>query len=112
MRRFNGPAFGDNQGKILSSSIIEMALIHKLQILKDINPGLIPAGVEIYEDFGISRSFWCGATSTAHVRGVKDKHVDMINRWRTFKNALGKRPTLSMHDHYSDIEELKTSIIV
>jgi hypothetical protein len=37
-------------------------------------------------------------------QGVEDKHVDMINRWRTFENALGKRPKLSMHDHYSDIE--------
>jgi hypothetical protein len=61
----------------------------RLQGLKDSHVRLIPADV----DFGISHSFCQGATSTARIRGVEGKHVTLINHWRVFENAKGRRPT-------------------
>jgi hypothetical protein len=84
----------------------QMAIMDKLQAIKDTDLGLITQEIDIYKAFVISRSFRRGATSTARTQGVKDNHVDLINRWRSFENAKGRRPTLVMHDHYSDIQIL------
>jgi hypothetical protein len=29
--------------------------------------------------------------------------VKLINRWRTVEKAKGRKPSLPMHEHYSDI---------
>jgi hypothetical protein len=99
-----GPLFGDEMGLVVKAKTIEMELMECLQGIKETEPGLIPLDLDVYEDFGISRSFRRGATSTARTRGVDDKYVNLINRWRTFEDAKGQRPTLSMQDHYSDIQ--------
>jgi hypothetical protein len=99
-----GPAFADRSGKVLASRLIESEIMERLQTIKLHQPGIIPGDVDCFEDFGISRSFRRGATSCARTRGVDDKQVDLINRWRKFEGARGRRPALAMHDHYSDIE--------
>ncbi len=30
--------------------------------------------------------------------------IDLINRWKKFEGAKGRRPAMAMQDHYSDIE--------
>jgi len=107
----HGPLFGDDRGSILNSRVIEMGLMDRLQSIKETQPGIIPSDVDVYEDFGISRSFRRGATSTARTRGVDDKYVNLINRWRSFENAKGRRPTLAMQDHYSDIQILLPELL-
>jgi hypothetical protein len=37
--------------------------------------------------------------------------VTLINRWRVFENARGRRPTLAMKDHYSDIQILLPELV-
>jgi hypothetical protein len=106
-----GPAFQTRAGGIMGARVVEGALMDRLQILKETKQGLIPPDVDCYEDFGISRSFRRGATSAARTRGVSDKHVDLINRWRKFEGARGRRPVLPMHDHYSDIEVLIPELV-
>jgi len=73
--------------------------------------GAIPPEVDIYEQFGISRSFRRGATSVARTRGVNDKTVELINRWRKFEGAWGKHPSLPVRDHYLDIAILVLELI-
>jgi hypothetical protein len=110
--KVRGPAFCDAQGNIAQSKVYEVALMDRLAYIKSTSPGLIPEDVDIYEDFGISRSFRRGATSTARARGVNDRQVDLVNRWRSFENAKGRRPQLSMHDHYSDIKILIPELVL
>jgi len=109
--QIRGPLFSTRRGGIVHPGLIEAEIMDRLQGIKDSQAGLIPADVDIYEDFGISRSFRRGATSTARIRGVEDKHVTLINRWRVFENAKGRRPTLSMKDHYSDIQILLPELV-
>jgi hypothetical protein len=84
---FQGPVFGDTLGRILKPKLIEIAMIDKLQ---HTHHGLISLDIDIFEEFGISRSFQRGAMPTACTRGVQDKHMDLINRWQSFKNARGR----------------------
>jgi len=85
--RIQGPAFCDKAGRIAKAQDNEKAIMERLQTVHNLVPGLIPGDIEVTEHFGISRSFRCGATSTARTRGVGDKHIQLINRWRKFENA-------------------------
>jgi len=108
---FRGPLFCDRTGQVVRPKIIELELMDRLQRVKNTRRGIIPEDVDVYEDFGISRSFRRGSTSTARTRGVEDKTVTLINRWRSFEQARGRRPAMSMKDHYSDIQILLPELI-
>jgi len=92
--RSHGPAFGDRHGDTLGSGFVEGLLADRLQLIKDTRPGIIPKEVDCNDHFGISRSFRRGATTTAHLRGVEKRVVDLTNRWRKFEDAKGRRPEL------------------
>jgi hypothetical protein len=61
-------------------------------MVKDARPGLIPQEVNVYEQFGVSRTFRRGATSTARIRGVDRDTIDLVNRWRKFESAKRRQP--------------------
>ncbi len=111
MQQFRGPAFGNADGNIISTRLTEGLLRERLQSIKERHPGTIPEDVDCYEDFGISWSFQRGATSTAQARGVGKELIDLINRWRKFEGAKGRRPALGMQNHYSDIEILIPELV-
>jgi hypothetical protein len=101
--RVQGPAFCDHSGRIARSVDYEGWLIERLVAAQAVVPGAIAPEVDIPEQFGISRSFRRGSTSVARTRGVDDKVVSLINRWRSFEGARGRHPIMPMHEHYSDI---------
>jgi hypothetical protein len=89
MGRVQGPAFCDACGEIARALVYEEAIITRLLAVQEKSPEVIAREVNLMEEFGISRSFRRGSTSTARSRGVEDKHVDLINRWRKFEQARG-----------------------
>ncbi len=109
--RIQGPAFCDRSGLPIKSFVYQEALAERLHLIQGRSPGVIPPDVDILEDFGVSRSFRRGSTSTARTRGVDDKLVDLNNRWRKFENARGKHPSLPMREHYSDIAILVPELL-
>jgi hypothetical protein len=106
-----GPAFGDRKGGILSPGQVEGQLMDHLQMVKETQAEIIPADVDCHKHFGISRSFRRGATSTERAQGIKDKYVQLINRWRKFEDARGRQPNLPMVEHYSDVQQLVPELV-
>lgn len=106
-----GPAFCDAAGGIAESYAYESAILARLVVVQEKSPDIIGPEVDLTEEFGISRSFRRGSTSTARIRGIDDKQVELINRWRRFEQARGRRPTLPMRDHYSDIKILIPELV-
>lgn len=82
-----------------------------LQQIKETQPRVIPPDLDCFKEFGISQAFRRGPTSMARARGVNDKLIDLINRWRCFEGMKGRRPTMGMQDHYSDVESLIPELI-
>ena len=105
--RRHGPAFCDRSGEIAEAYEYESALISRLLVVQERSPEIIGPEVNLTEEFGISRSFRRGSTSTARVRGIDDRQVQLINQWRKFEQARGRRPVLPMTEHYSDTRESK-----
>jgi hypothetical protein len=107
----HGPAFCTARGTPLVSADIELELLDRLQRIQDLHPTLIPANVLVHDSYGISRSFRRGATLEARARGVSPEDIDLINQWRSFEHARGRRPRLAMRDHYSDIRLLIPALL-
>jgi hypothetical protein len=109
--RTQGPAFCNSRGQIAEAHVYKAGIMEMLCAVQAESNSIIPPDVEIYEQFGLSRSFRRGATSVACTRGVDDKVVRLINRWREFESARGRRPTMPMQEHYSDISILIPELI-
>jgi len=109
--RIQGPAFCDERGRIARAHSYEEWIMERLMRVQATIPGAIPPEVDIYEQFGVSRSFRRGATSVARTRGVDDRAVELINRWRRFEGARGTHPSMPMREHYTDIAIMVPELI-
>jgi hypothetical protein len=110
-QHFQGPAFRTKSGAPASSSDYELDILDRLHLIQQHSPELIPADVQVYEEYGLSRSFRRGSTSEARSRNVSEADINLTNRWRTFDKAKGRYPRLSMQDHYSDIRLLVPALL-
>jgi hypothetical protein len=99
-----GPLFKDLEGGgKLKASAFEPQFFKRLQAVQDSRPDLIGGGVNIEEQYGVSRSFRRGATSRAADMGLPPSVVDANNRWRSVENARGKQASMTIRDHYTDV---------
>jgi hypothetical protein len=72
---------------------------------------IIKPDVQVYEEYGISRSFRWEGTSEACNQKVSVADVDLMNRWRNFDNARVKRRHMCMQHHYSNIYLMVPSLL-
>jgi hypothetical protein len=104
--RVQGPAFTTLAGTPAYTSTFEMDILDRFHAIEAWRPDLITPDVQVYEEYGLSRSFRRGSTSEARAWNVDDRDVRLINRWPSFDEGRGQRPRLNMQDHYSDIRLL------
>lgn len=99
-----GPLFKDLEtGEKLKASAFEAQFFRRLVSIQNSRPDLIGAGVDIEEQYGVSRSFRRGATSRAADMLLPPNITNANNRWRTVENAKGKQANMSIRDHYTDV---------
>jgi hypothetical protein len=106
-----GPAFSDRQGFPLKPAWLEIEVLDHLHTIQCQKPEIIPKDVNVYEEYGIFRSFRRGATTQARNQRVQENNINLINRWRQVKAAQGRRPKLRMQDHYSEIRQRVPSLL-
>mmetsp|Transcript_9714 Transcript_9714/g.14043 ORF Transcript_9714/g.14043 Transcript_9714/m.14043 type:complete len:475 (-) Transcript_9714:1604-3028(-) len=109
--REHGPVFADRYGGIINPRIYEMTILDMLQKIKEKYHDVIPEQVNVYEDYGISRSFRRGVTTHARNLDVKKEDIDLMNRWRNVESAQGRKARMRMADHYSDISQMIPSLL-
>lgn len=68
--------------------------------------GLVEADCDVFEEYGMSRSFRRGSDSRALAAGVPEATVELMNRWRVTERAKGRNARLKMSAHYSDVRLL------
>lgn len=108
--RSEGPAFCDNEGYVLNQQVINDELKTQLVYVKEQDPTLFPPDLKL-EDINTNRSFRKGSTSRAQNLLLSDSIIDSNNRWRTFEQAKGSRPTLKLRDHYSSMRLMVNKIL-
>jgi hypothetical protein len=109
--RMRGPLFCGKDGRVARSKDYEETFHKVLSEIKDTRPDLIPAEVDVDEDFGLNRSLRRGSSTTAARHGVSTPVVDLINRWRKVENAQGMKPALGMREHYTEIRQMLEKLL-
>ena len=61
---------------------------------------IIPLEIDVFEKFGVFRSFRRGATCMAADQDVCEFSIRLVNRWRKFENGRGRIPNMGIMDHY------------
>ena len=110
-RRTHGPVFADRWGNMVNPRVFESIILAKLQAIKESRRDLIPESVNVYEDYGISRSFRRGSNTHATNQGVSQSDRELMNRWRNVENARGRKARMAMADHYADIRQLIPALL-
>ncbi len=107
----HGPTFSDRRGKILTSHLLKMEILDRLQEVQSSNPDLIPQEINVHEEFGISRSFRWGAMIQAQNKQLCESDIDAMNWWRFLEKANWHRPRQKVQDHYSDIRQMVPTLL-
>ena len=87
----------------MNSRDLEPRILEMIIEVQRLHPELIRAEVNVYESYGLSRSFRRGSNSEAQNRGVSDSDIDKNNRWRKVDRSGSKKARLVMRDHYTDV---------
>jgi hypothetical protein len=83
----------------------------RLESIQQEEDNLIPSSVDVYEAYGVSRSFRRGSTTRAQNRKVDEMDIVRNNRWRTEERAKGMQPRLQMMHHYTDVKQSLESLL-
>ena len=105
--------FTDMIGEKLSFDIMNEIVLDKLEQVrdKDQEDKLGLSRFDIREDFSINRSFRRGSSTTAQINKVPSEIIELMNRWKKFERAKGRRAKMSMMETYADIELLLPTMI-
>jgi len=95
----HGPAFSDRMGNKIDPHWLELEIMDRLHRIQLKSPDLIPRELNVYEEYGISRSFRRGATTQAKNQRVDKGDIDVMNCWRTEESAKGRRGLLQWITH-------------
>jgi len=95
--------FQNADGSKMRASQLEQKIFERLDWVKDCCPLLMTKSVEVEEEYGISRSFRCEATSEVMNKIGNSKVVKANGRWRKTNQAGAKHPIITICKHYTDV---------
>lgn len=103
----NGYAFRDENGRKIKTGHYAPDILQHLKNIQDSgkpeHKGLIGADVDVFEEFGLSRSFRRGSDSRAIEMGLDVLTIELINRWRSTEKSKGKAASFRMIHRYADV---------
>ena len=102
-----GPAFCHPSGMVIKSTEMDAEFHSQLERVQDKRPDLIPANVDVREDYSIFRSLRRGSTSRVGELGVPDQIVDLHNRWRKVEIGGGQISSSNMRANYTELRLTK-----
>jgi hypothetical protein len=107
----HGPAFSHHRGEVLDERWLELEILDGIAVVQQHKPDIVRPDVQVHEEYGISRLFRRGATTEARNVKVDEEDIKLMNCWRNFEEAKGRRPRMQMQDHYSDISQSIPSLL-
>jgi hypothetical protein len=106
-----GWIFRNKDGGKARASDYEWDILGELEAIQRESPDTIGLSVNVWEEFGVSRSFRRGSDAHAINQGVSTSDIERNNRWRSVENAKGKVARLRMIHHYSDMRQLLKALL-
>lgn len=101
--RRNGWIFRDKKGAQAKIGSYNEEFINRLSRVRILKPHLFEPNLNLADAYGLRRSPRRGSTSEATNGGVRREIIELNNRWRKFDESKGRRPSMSMASHYTEI---------
>jgi hypothetical protein len=98
-----GWVFRNRTGEAAKPADYEWDILCELELIQRETVDIVGMDVNVYEEFGVSRSFRRGSDTHAINQGVSKDDIERNNRWRTEERANGRAPRLRMIHHYADV---------
>jgi hypothetical protein len=108
--RLKGCVFTKGRSRQAKTSDFEDEFISRLEGLKTIRPGLFEPGIDVAEAYSLFRLLRRGSNTEAVRNKVDPEIIDMHNRWRKFERARSRMPSLSMQQHYTQIQGVLSTL--
>jgi hypothetical protein len=100
---YSGYMFRNPNGTKLKAKAMEPMFYLRLSAVQRLNSFLIGQEVDVEEEYGVSRSFRRGGTSTATNNGAHPDVVELNGRWRKVHQSGASRPNITIREHYIDV---------
>jgi hypothetical protein len=102
--RDKGWVFTKGRARQAKIANFEDEFINRLEGLRTVRPGLFEPGIDISAAYSLFRSLRRGSNTEAIRNKVEATIIDMNNQWRKFERARGRMPSLSMQQHYTQMQ--------
>ena len=89
----------------------EYDILTELENMQRKSPEIIDGTINVFEEFGVSRSFRRGSDTQALLQGVSIADIERNNRWRSVENAGSKRVNLRMVHHYEEVSLMLKTLL-
>ena len=77
-----------------------------MESVRTVRLGLFEPGVDIGAAYSLFRSLRRGSDTEATKNHVDTTVIELVNRWRKFERARGRMPSLSMQQHYTQMQAM------
>jgi hypothetical protein len=109
-RRTKGYVFTKGQARQARIANFEEEFVNRLEGLRVTMPGLFGPGIDIVAAYSLFRSLRRGSNTEAIRNKVETTIIDLNNRWRKFERARGRMPSLSMQQHYTQMQGILAAL--
>ncbi len=99
----HGYMFRNENGTKMKCKELEQKFHERLETIQERRPDLLGSEVDVVEEYGVSRSFYQGATSEATNRGAPPDVVELNGQWRKSLKSGASRPNVTIREHYIDV---------
>jgi len=103
----SGPAICHPSGRVIKAMEMDDEFHSQLERVQEKRPDLIPANVEVREDYSVFRSLRRGSTSRVGEVGIPDPIADLHNRWRKIEVGGGQISSSNMRANYTELRLTK-----
>jgi hypothetical protein len=108
--RSKGYVFTKGRARQAKIADFEDEFINRLEGLKLVRPGLFEPGIDVAAAYSLFRSLRRGSNTEAIRNKVATAIIDLNNRWRKFERARGRQPSLSMQQHYTQMQGILAAL--
>ncbi len=109
--RTTGWLFSKEDGSPLEMTHYEVDILRIIADIQESSVGIIPKDMDVFDRYGVFRSWRRGSSSIARNEGVRKEDIDLNNGWRKEENSRGKHVSSDMLAYYTeDLLVLKSKL--
>ncbi len=80
----------------------EVDILQLIAEVQEKTEGIVPKDMDVFDKYGVFRSWRRGATSVARNENLRKEDIDLNNGWRKLEESRGKHVSTDMLAYYTE----------